>query len=757
MGHLNPIQHTFQLPDGREIQLETGRLARQADGSALLKMGNTMILCTVVSAKKAKEDAPYFPLFVDYQEKFAAAGRIPGNFFRREARLNDYEVLTSRLVDRAIRPLFPDSYMNETQVNINLISADADVLPDALVALAVSTALTISDIPWNGPISEVRVARINGEYKINPSRGELAEADLEIIVGATMENVMMVEGEAQECSEQDLIEAIKVGHEAIKAQCQAQLDLIAKIENKAPNREVPQPEENEALLQYVQDNAGARISEIAHGKLDKDSRRTQFSETLEALLEKYGEEHDEEALEEATPFIENYFGDLKKKTIRQMVLQNRYRLDGRQTDEVRPITCEVDFLPSAHGSALFTRGETQSLTSLTLGSKLDEQMIDTALENSNRKFILHYNFPAFSVGEIKPNRGPGRREIGHANLASRSLERVLPEDQAYTIRIVSDILESNGSSSMATVCAGSLALMDAGIRITSPVSGIAMGMIKEGDDVAILTDILGDEDAIGDMDFKVTGTANGITACQMDIKIEGLPYELMEEALNQARTGRLHILDKMNEVMPEPREDFKPFAPRIVEIIIEKSKIGAVIGTGGKVIQELQEVTNTTISIEEVDDKGIVQIASSNKDDIDEAVRRIKMITFEPTVGEIYDAEVTEILPFGVVVEFKGQNGLLHISEFSYSRVDKVEDVFSMGDPVKVKLIAIDDRSGKLKLSRKATMEKPEGYVEERNGQRGGDRGGRRNDRNDRRGGNNDRRGGRGNDRRGGHRSHRDN
>ncbi len=757
MGHLNPIQHTFQLPDGREIQLETGRLARQADGSALLKMGNTMILCTVVSAKKAKEDAPFFPLFVDYQEKFAAAGRIPGNFFRREARLNDYEVLTSRLVDRAIRPLFPDNYMNETQVNINLISADADVLPDALVALAVSTALTISDIPWNGPISEVRVARINGAFKINPSRGELAEADLEIIVGATMENVMMVEGEAHECSEQDLIEAIKVGHEAIKAQCQAQLDLIAKIENKAPIREVPEPEENEELLQYVQDNAGARISEIAHGKLDKDSRKTQFTETLEELLEKYGEAHDEEALEIATPFIEKYFGDLKKKTIRQMVLHDRYRLDGRQSDEVRPITCEVDFLPSAHGSALFTRGETQSLTSLTLGSKLDEQMIDTALENSNKKFILHYNFPAFSVGEIKPNRGPGRREIGHANLASRSLERVLPEDQAYTIRIVSDILESNGSSSMATVCAGSLALMDAGIKIKSPVSGIAMGLIKEGDDVAILTDILGDEDAIGDMDFKVTGTANGITACQMDIKIDGLPYELMEEALNQARAGRIHILGKMNEVMPEPREDLKPFAPRIEEIIIEKSKIGAVIGTGGKVIQELQEVTNTVISIEEIDDKGIVQIASSNKDDIDEAVRRIKMITFEPTVGETYDAEVTEILPFGVVVEFKGQNGLLHISEFSYSRVEKVEDVFSKGDPVKVKLMAIDDRSGKLKLSRKATMEKPEGYVEERNGQRGGDRGGRRNDRNDRRGGNNDRRGGRGNDRRGGHRSHRDN
>ncbi len=742
MGHLNPIQHTFQLPDGREVQLETGRLARQADGSALLRLGNTMILCTVVSAKKAKEDMPYFPLFVDYQEKFAAAGRIPGNFFRREARLNEYEILTSRLVDRAIRPLFPDNYMNETQVMISLISADEDVQPDALVALAVSTALSISDIPWNGPISEARVARIDGEYKVNPGRSEMENADIDIIVGATMENVMMVEGESDEISEQDLIEAIKVGHEAIKTQCQAQLDLVSKLADKAPNREVPAPEENEDVLQFVKDNAGQKISDIVHGKLDKDNRKTQFTDTLEALKEKYEEENGAEALEAASKFIGNYFGDLKKKTIRQMVIQDRVRLDGRRTDEVRPITCEVDFLPSVHGSAVFTRGETQSLTSLTLGSKLDEQMIDTALEDSKRKFILHYNFPAFSVGEIKPNRGPGRREIGHANLASRSLERVFPDEQPYTIRIVSDILESNGSSSMATVCAGSLALMDAGIKIKSPVSGIAMGMIKEGDDIAILTDILGDEDAIGDMDFKVTGTANGITACQMDIKIDGLPYEQMEEALIQARAGRIHILDKMSEALAGPREDLKPFAPRIEEVIIEKSKIGAVIGSGGKVIQELQEETNTTISIEEEGDKGIVQIASSNKDDIDEAIRRIKIITFEPTVGVIYEAEVTEMLPFGVVVEFKGQNGLLHISEFSYSHVDKVEDVFSMGDSVKVKLLSIDDRSGKLKLSRKATMEKPEGYVEERNDRGGRDRGGRDRGRDgrDNRGRSNDRR-----------------
>jgi len=723
MGHLNPIQHTFTLPDGREITLETGRLARQADGSALLKMGNTMILCTVVSAKEAKEDLPFFPLFVDYQEKFASAGRIPGNFFRREARLNDYEILTSRLVDRAIRPLFPENYKNETQVMANLISADEDVQPDALVALAVSTALCISDIPWHGPISEVRVVRIDGEHIINPNKSEMEKADLDIIVAATMDNVMMVEGEADEVSEQELIEAIKAGHEAIKVQCQAQLDLISKIENKAPDREVPEPEENEEIRQYVSAHAADKISEVAHSHSQKSNRREQFKEILDSLKEQYLEEKGEDALEEAEPFFNEYFDELKKTTIRKMVIKDQVRLDGRGYDEIRPISSEVDFLPSVHGSALFTRGETQSLTSLTLGSKLDEQMIDTALEHTTSKFILHYNFPAFSVGEIKPNRGPGRREVGHANLAARALQRVLPEDQPYTLRIVSDILESNGSSSMATVCAGALALMDAGIKIKAPVSGIAMGMIKEGDDVAILSDILGDEDAIGDMDFKITGTSAGITACQMDIKVEGLPYEMMEKALLQAKEGRIHILGKMNETLAEPREDYKPFAPRIREIIIDKSRIGAVIGSGGKVIQELQEETNTVISIEEEGEKGIVQIASSNKEDIEEAIRRIEDIIFEPTVGEIYDAEVMEILPFGVVVEFKGQNGLLHISEFSHSHIENVEDVFAIGDPVKVKLLSVDSRNGKLKLSRKATMPRPEGQEDRPRGS--GDRGGR--------------------------------
>lgn len=759
MGHLNPIQHTFSLPDGREITLETGRLARQADGSALLKMGNTMILCTVVSAKEPKEDLPFFPLFVDYQEKFASSGRIPGNFFRREARLNDYEILTSRLVDRAIRPLFPEDYKNETQVMANLISADEDVQPDALVALAVSTALAISDIPWHGPISEVRVARIDGKHVINPNKSQMENADLDIIVAATMDNVMMVEGEADEASEQELIEAIKIAHEAIKIQCQAQLDLISKIENKAPDREVPEPAVNEEIREYVVTHATEKISEVAHSHSQKANRRELFDAVLDLLKEQYLEEKGEEALEEAEPFFKDYFEELKKSIIRKMVIEDKVRLDGRGYDEIRPITSEVDFLPSVHGSALFTRGETQSLTSLTLGSKLDEQMIDTALEHTTSKFILHYNFPAFSVGEIKPNRGPGRREVGHANLAARALQRVLPDDQPYTIRIVSDILESNGSSSMATVCAGALALMDAGIKIKAPVSGIAMGMIKEGDEVAILSDILGDEDAIGDMDFKITGTANGITACQMDIKVEGLPYEVMEQALLQAKAGRLHILEKMNETLAEAREDYKPFAPRIREIIIDKSRIGAVIGSGGKVIQELQEETNTVISIEEEGEKGIVQIASSNKEDIEEAIRRIEDIIFEPTVGEIYEAEVVEILPFGVVVEFKGQNGLLHISEFSHSHIENVEDVFALGDPVKVKLISVDSRNGKLKLSRKATMPRPEG--QEDRPRDGGDdrrRGGGGSHRGRSGGGRSQDRGGRDRDRDRGHksRSHRD-
>lgn len=709
MGQQIPITTSFDLPDGRTVTIETGKLAAQADGSVVVRIGKTMLFATVVSAKEAKEGQPYFPLFVDYQEKFAAAGRIPGNFFRREARLTDNEVLISRLVDRAIRPLFPDNYMNETQVILNLISGDEEVLPDCYAALAASSALSISDIPWPGPISEVRVARINGELAINPKVSDLENADLDIIVAATMENVMMVEGEADECSEKDLVEAIRFGHEAIKTQCAAQLELAEKV-GKKEKREVPQPEEDEELKQRVAELTKDPIYEVAKGALDKLTRKNRFDEIKEQMLETLLEEKGEEYMEEKEEVAEEYYDKLKKEVIRNMVLEEHVRLDGRKLDEIRHIWCEVDYLPSTHGSAIFTRGETQALTSLTLGTKLDELMVDNALGTYYEKFILHYNFPGYSVGEVKPQRGPGRREVGHANLAGRSLKKVMPEEMPYTLRIVSDIMESNGSSSMATVCAGTLALMDAGIQIASPVSGIAMGMISDGERTAILSDILGDEDALGDMDFKVTGTENGITACQMDIKIDGLPYEMLEKALDQARAGRLHILGKMQETIAEPREDLKPHAPRIVELIIDKSFIGAVIGPGGKVIQEMQEETGTIINISEDTKKGIgiVNIASSDKASIDKAVARIRKITFTPTEGDVYEATVKTLMPYGVFVEFQGKSGLLHISEISHSRIEKVEDVFKEGDKVKVKLIGIDKRTGKLRLSRKALMPRPE-------------------------------------------------
>ncbi|MEM1323708.1 MAG: polyribonucleotide nucleotidyltransferase [Bacteroidota bacterium] len=710
MGKQIPISKSFELPDGRTVVLETGKLAAQADGSAVIRLGDTMLLATVVSAKEAKEGQSFFPLSVDYQEKFAAAGRIPGNFFRREAKLSDYEVLTSRLVDRAIRPLFPDGYMNETQVIINLISADIDkdVMPDALVALAASTALSVSDIPWDGPISEVRVARINGEFKINPKRSELAEADLSIIVAATLDNVMMVEGDAKECSEADLVAAIRVGHDAIKVQCQAQLDLAQLVGEKATvKRVLEEAPENEEIKEKVKELAHARILEVAKGALEKHDRKKQFKAIHESVVEAFTEEHGEEYVEENSKFIDTYYGKLKKEIIREMVLSENTRLDGRNFDEVRHIWTEVSYMPSPHGSAVFTRGETQALASLTLGTKMDEMMLDNALAKSFDNFILHYNFPAFSVGEIKPMRGPGRREVGHANLAGRSLRQVLPADSPYTIRIVSDILESNGSSSMATVCAGTMALMDAGIQIKAPVSGIAMGMISDGERTAILSDILGDEDALGDMDFKVTGTAEGITGCQMDIKIDGLPYDLLEKALMQARDGRLHILDKMKETIAEPREDLKPHAPRIVEIIIDKSFIGAVIGPGGSIIQEIQATTNTVINIDEVDDKGVVNISSSDKASIDAALKRIKTITHVPEVGDVYEAKVASVMPYGVFVDFEGKSGLLHVSEISHTRIEKVEDVLKEGDMVKVKLIGVDKKTGKLRLSRKALMPRP--------------------------------------------------
>lgn len=717
MGKQIPDSISFNLPDGREVTIETGKLATQADGSVVVRMGDTMLLATVVAAKEVREGTDFFPLSVDYQEKFASAGRIPGNFFRREARLSDYEILISRLVDRAIRPLFPDGFMNETQLIINLISGDKETMPDAYAALAASAALTISDIPWAGPISEVRVARIRGQYVINPCKSDCADADIDLIVAADLKNIIMVEGEANECQEHELVEAIRVAHEAIKVQCQAQIELRNKVGK--PKREIEPLPQNEELEKRVAELAKDKIYEVAKGRLEKLQRKNAFDEIKKFVVETLTTEKGEEFMAENTGLIERYFDELKKKVIRTMVLEDGVRLDGRKPEDIRPIWCEVDYLPSPHGSSIFTRGETQSLTTVTLGTKLDELLVDNALEQSYERFILHYNFPPFSVGEVKPQRGPGRREVGHANLAGRSIKKVMPKDFPYTVRVVSDILESNGSSSMATVCAGSLALMDAGVPIREGISGIAMGMISEGDKVAILSDILGDEDALGDMDFKVTGTAKGICGCQMDIKIDGLSYELLEKALMQAKEGRLHILEKMNAVISQPRPDLKPHAPRIVELRIDKSFIGAVIGPGGKIIQEIQSSTGTTINIEEVGDEGVVTIASPDKASIDAAVARIKEITFTPEVGDVYDAVVKTVMPYGVFVEFSGKSGLLHVTEMSHSRVDKVEEVFSEGDPVKVKLIGVDKKTGKFRLSRKALMPKPENKENEERPNRG--------------------------------------
>jgi polyribonucleotide nucleotidyltransferase len=707
MGNIIPTSTSFKLPDGKEVVIETGKLATQAHGSVVVKVENTMLLATVVASAEAKPDQSFFPLSVDYQERFASAGKIPGNFFRRESKLSDYEVLISRLVDRAVRPLFPDTFLNETQIIINLISGDQKNLPDCYAALAASAALSVSDIPFDGPISEVRVCKINGEYVINPERSQLAAADIDIIVAATMKDVMMVEGEANECQEHELVEAIKVAHEVIKMQCQAQLDLATKVGDKALiKREVIVPEIDSELKELISSLAKDKILEISSSSLDKNTRKNGFKEVGKKVVEFITAEKGEEYAAENAAKISEYYDKLKKNVIRQMVLDTNKRLDGRNLDEIRPIWCEVDYLPSAHGSAVFNRGETQSLTSLTLGTKLDQMLIDNALENYNEKFILHYNFPGLSVGEVKPNRGPGRREVGHANLAGRSLKKVMPAGLPYTIRIVSDILESNGSSSMATVCAGSLALMDGGILISAPVSGIAMGMIAEGGRSAILSDILGDEDALGDMDFKVTGTAKGITGCQMDIKVDGLPYETLEKALMQAKEGRLHILGEMNKVIAAPRPDLKPHAPRMVEMVIDKSFIGAVIGPGGKIIQEIQAKTGTIINIEEVGDKGIVTIASTNADGLQGAREAIARIAFTPSVGDVYEAEVESLMPYGAFVKFFGQSGLLHVSEISHTRIDDVSTVLKVGDKVKVKIIGTDPKTGKLRLSSKALIEK---------------------------------------------------
>jgi polyribonucleotide nucleotidyltransferase len=738
---------SFDIGDGRIVSIETGKLARQADGAVLVRMGKAALLATVVSAQKPRPGADFFPLSVDYQEKFAAAGRIPGGFFRREARLSDYEVLICRLIDRTIRPLFADNYINDTQINIWLLSHDPEVVPDTLAGLAASACLTISDIPFLGPISEVRVAKIDGQYRINPTKTEIEKATLDIIVGASIDNVMMVEGEAHEAQEAEFIEAIRVGHDAIKLQCEAQKRLAEKCGNK-PKRTVEQPASDEALKTRIFEFGQEGIYQIASSGLGKQERKEGFTAVEEAFKAQLITElpEGETALSaETSGFVKEYFHDLQKSVVRNMMLDERIRLDGRLLDEIRPIEAEVDLLASPHGCALFTRGETQSITSVTLGTKLDELMLDKAEGLSFQKFILHYNFPGFSTGEVKINRGPGRREVGHGNLAMRSLKQMLPSDDEnpYTIRIVSDILESNGSSSMATVCAGSLALMDAGIKIKKPVSGIAMGLITDGGRFAVLSDILGDEDHLGDMDFKVTGTADGICGMQMDLKIDGLPYEIMLQAFEQARQGRIHILGKMAEAMSEPREELKPHAPRVIKLFVDREFIGAIIGTGGKVIQEMQRETGAIINIEEKDNRGEVTISSPNNDSIQAALKRINDIIAIPEEGQTYEGPVKTITDFGAFVEFMpGKDGLLHISEISWERLDTMDGIFKEGEIVQVKLIGVDPKNGKFKLSRKALLPPPEGYVPREPRERSNDR-----DRNDRGGNfrndrNNDRRGG---------------
>ena len=708
---LQPISKTIILPDGREIVIETGKLAKQADGSVTLRMGNTVLLATVCAAKDANPGVDFMPLQVEYKEKYASFGRFPGGFTRREGKASDYEILTCRLVDRALRPLFPDDYHAEVFVNVILFSTDGVDMPDALAGLAASSALAVSDIPFNGPISEVRVARVDGQFIINPTFEELKRADIELMVGATLDNIMMVEGGMQEVQEAEMLEAIKVAHEAIKVQCQAQLELSAAV-GKLEKRTYCHEENDEDLRKDVHESCYAKAYAVATSGTDKHAR----AEAFEAIVEEFKAKFTEEELETKAPLIDRYYHDVEKEAMRRAILDEGKRLDGRKTTEIRPIWIETDYLPGPHGSAVFTRGETQSLTTVTLGTKNDEKLVDDVLNYGKERFLLHYNFPPFSTGEARPQRGVGRREIGHGNLAHRALKRVLPPDYPYVVRVVSDILESNGSSSMATVCAGTLALRDAGVPISKPVSGIAMGLISEnkGTNYAILSDILGDEDHLGDMDFKVTGTADGITATQMDIKVDGLSYEILERALAQAREGRLHILGKILEAQPQTREDLKPHAPRIVTLRIGKEFIGAVIGPGGKIIQGMQEKSGATISIEEVDGVGVVEISASNKDAIDAAVGMIKGIVAMPEVGEVYQGKISSVMPYGCFVEFlPGKDGLLHISEIDWKRYEKIEDTdLQEGQQVEVKLIDIDPKTGKFKLSRRALLPKPEGYKE---------------------------------------------
>lgn len=704
----NVISKSITLEDGREIIIETGALAKQADGAVVVKMGSAMLLATVVSKKEAGEDVDFLPMSVDYQEKFAASGKIPGGFLKREGRLSDYEILISRIVDRAIRPIFPDDYHADTQIAITLMSSDADVLPDCLAGLAASAALAVSDIPFNGPISEVRVAKIDDKLHINPTPTELEKASLELIVAGSLEYILMVEGEANEVSEDEMVEALQFAHEEIKKHCLVQKELTAAV-GKEVKREYKHEKEDKALFEKMRAELYDKCYEVVSRQIPNKSERSELiSEIKEQFVESLGEEHEFEA-----SLIGPYFKQIHKEAARNLTLVEKKRLDGRKLDEVRPIWSVVDYLPSAHGSAVFTRGETQSVTTCTLGTKLDEQMVDGAVISGFNKFFLHYNFPAFSTGEVKPNRGPGRREVGHGNLAMRALKKVLPgvDENPYTIRIVSDILESNGSSSMATVCAGSLALMDAGIQIKSPVTGIAMGMISDAKtgNYSILSDILGDEDHLGDMDFKVTGTEKGITACQMDLKVEGLDYNVLKEALYQAKEGRLHILKEISKTLAKPKEELKPHTPRSYNLTIPKELIGAVIGPGGKVIQEIQKDTGATIVIEEVDNMGKINIFSNNQDSMDAAIQRIKGIVAQPEIGETYTGIVKNIMPFGAFVEFMpGKDGLLHISEIKWERLESMDNVLEPGEEIVVKLIDVDKKTGKFKLSRKVLLPKPE-------------------------------------------------
>lgn len=716
---MNVITKTVSLPDGRTISIETGKLAKQADGAVMLRMNNTMLLATVCAAKTAQPGTDFMPLQCDYKEKYSAAGRFPGGFTKREGRAGDYEILTSRLVDRALRPLFPADYHCEVYVNITLFSADGEDMPDALAGFAASAALAASDIPFDGPISEVRVARINGEYVVNPTYKQLEQADMDIMVGATYDNIMMVEGEMDEVPESALLEALKVAHEAIKPMCQLQKELAKELGKDVKREychEVNDDELRDECVKACYDKAYAIAQE---GNRDKHAREDAFMQIREDFKLAYAEAHQdlsEDEMAEKNALIDKYYHDVERDAMRRCVLDEGKRLDGRATTDIRPIWCEVSPLPSPHGSSIFTRGETQSLSTCTLGTKLDEKMVDDVLDQSKMRFLLHYNFPPFSTGEAKAQRGVGRREIGHGHLAWRGLKGQIPADYPYTIRVVSDILESNGSSSMATVCAGTLALMDAGVPIANPVSGIAMGLIKNpGEDkYAVLSDILGDEDHLGDMDFKTTGTVKGLTATQMDIKCDGLSYEILEKALMQAKAGREHILGKMMECMSEPRAELKPHVPRIEQITIPKEFIGAVIGPGGKIIQGMQEETGATITIEEVDGVGRVQVSGANKDVIDAAMAKIKGIVAVPEVGEVYEGTVRSVMPYGAFVEFMpGKDGLLHISEIDWKRLETVEESgLKEGDKVKVKLMEIDPKTGKFKLSRRVLLEKPADFVE---------------------------------------------